>query len=204
MAQVIMGGAETFNALAYGKQHPNLQKFLHQQQESFSQNLNEAGMRYAERARSVYEKLNNSDAMRIARAIGRKAKSIWQCDEILPLTNIGQLQQAAPKMQRWIMAEPSIRKLYHSGQCDGYTGSYVDMSPKDIGENHYDYRRVMDGMFVENEDGDLESISYLDEVDDGDDLMIEEQTDILLSWSAVQRAVIEYGDDCTSKWNSSL
>ena len=51
------------------------------------------------------------------------------------------------------MAQPDIRSLYHKGHCDGYSDTYVDMEPGLVGEQHYDYRRVMDGVVEETETG---------------------------------------------------
>jgi hypothetical protein len=56
-------------------------------------------------------------------------------------------------MQRWIMAHPGVRDSYVNQNCEGYSGTYVNMFGDNVGSNHYDYRRVMDGVPIEEEDG---------------------------------------------------
>lgn len=204
MATVVYGGDAEFSALAYGERHPNLVQFLTNQVESFSQNLNEQGKYLYERASTAFQAINNSDAVRLARAVRRKAQNIWDDGNIKPLTDIGQLQNAQLKMQRWIMAEPKVRRSYHDQRCDGYSDSYIDTNPNHIGESHYDYRRVMDGMLTTNAEGRDVINNYIDVVSVGDNLSIEEQADILVTWQSIREHMNRKKDDPTSPFNASL
>ncbi len=94
------------------------------------------------------------------------------------------LQKASPVMQRWIMANPNVRDLYMNNYCDGYSDSYVDVDPGNIGVRHYDYRRVMDSVAIDTDDGFMvqyfhEDIHPLDK-----ELTQREKYDILKTWGA--------------------
>lgn len=207
MALIIEGGEEHFNALLYPKPTQRVYDFISSQFQTVSSNLTEAGHKFAEYSRDLYENTVNSTAIRTAQAAIRRVNSLWQSDSIRSLTDIGSLQQAPVIMQRFIMAEPNIRRLYNNQQCEGYDNSYVDIHPGDIGENHYDYRRVMDGVVVvsDNDDGEWESTTYFDELlPDDFELEFEEQIDILDSWDAAKILIKEGKDDPTSVWNSEL
>jgi hypothetical protein len=189
MAQVLAGGNDAFDALAYGRPHPGTMQFLETQLSHMSQSLTQAGQQFMAGAAEVYDRLNGATAMRILRAAGRAAKSIWQSEDIKALFDIGQFQHAPLVMQRWIMTEPSVRGLYHAQRCDGYSDTYVDLHPHDIGEAHYDYRRVMDGMVVmgTGEDEGWSSTTYFeDTVADEIPLSFEDQNDILQTWEAIR------------------
>lgn len=206
MARIHDGGSMGFNAAIYGMPHPGTQAFLQQQFENTSVALTDAGKRFMDGARDIYERVSGSQAMRALRASGRKIKSMWQSDTIRALVNIGELQHAPLSMQRYVMAQPDIRHLYHQQRCDGYSGTYVDMHPNDIGENHYDYRRVTNGLFIEQPDGELVAVTYFEDLYEGDrELLLEEQVDIFeLTWSAVRNAVRAGREDPTSKHNAEL
>lgn len=204
MARISFGDATTFDAIAYGNRNANLDLFLGKSLESASQNIIGMGQQFLAKANEVYERVTSSDAMRVARAVAAQARHMWQSDEIRPLHTTEDIQNAPPKMQRWIMAEPGIRELFHQDQCDGYSDTFVDNHAGDIGEDHYDYRRVMNGICVETED-EIHFTTYFDELEDpDDDLSVEEQADILVTWESV-RAEMEIAErDPTSRWNANL
>lgn len=202
MAHFIEGGSMTFDALTYGGPHPGTLNFLQQQFENITPTLQHAGQQFVQQAQSWFEQLNGSAALRAMKSAGRAIKSLWQLDEVRPLTELAQLQFASPTMQRWVMAEPTIRKLYHQGAVDGYSDTYVDAYPKDIGETHYDYRRVMDGIVVVNDEDhphEWTATTYIDEMyEDEQPLTLEEQMDILDTWDFMRAHLKHSKEDPTS------
>lgn len=211
MAQIIEGGSDVFDALLYGKQHPGTSNFLKTQIEDLSSRMTEAGSRFFERGREIYDRVSGSTAARFARAASRQFSSLWQEDVIRSLTTTAQLQTAPLAMQRWIMAEPTIRSLFHKQRCDGYEDTYVDAWPHAIGEEHYDWRRVNNGVvhFTKDEEGeeteDWYATTYMEDLlPDDEDLMFEEQVDILDTWANVVSAIRAGDSDPTSKWDAPL
>lgn len=200
-----------FKSLMYGRPHEGTMRFIENQVGFVSQALTDAGARFMDTARDMYSHLEGSNAMRAIRAVGRAVRSLWQLDEIKELIDIGQLQHAPLSMQRYLMAEPTIRGLYQQQRVDGYSDTYVDIFPGTIGEEHYDYRRVMDGIVVEDAEPDENgeygwtATSYLEELlPDEPDLLLVEQLDILASWGGLKAAVEKGGEDPTSKFNADL
>lgn len=59
------------------------------------------------------------------------------------------LQNLNLTMQRWAMCHPELRKLYLDQNVDGYSNSYVNITGNDIGEEDYNYRRVMNGVITD-------------------------------------------------------
>lgn len=204
MAQIMEGGADMFNALAHSMPHPNTVNYLQSQLNQPVQAINDASQQFIQQANEAYERFASSDSMRLARAAVRMVGNAWEMDTIRPMHDIGEIQQAKPTMQRWVMALPDIRKLYHQQQCDGYGETYRDIDPGMSGEQQYDYRRVMDG-FVEVTDDGWEATQYFEDLIEGDrDLLLEEQSDIMSTWSRVRQAIHERDEDPTSKWNATL
>lgn len=196
---------DEFDALAYGVQHPGALAYAQEKIQIASQMVTEAGRHFVDRAREMYDRHMGHEAMRRAKAIVRAAVHVFDQDVVRPLTTLGELQNAKSQMQRWIMAEPTIRKDFHAGRCDGYSDSYVDVFPGLIRERHYDYRRVMQGMVQDDEDGGWHYTTYFDDVLEGDrELDHNEQSTILNVW-AIARAMHERGqDDVTSKFGGML
>jgi hypothetical protein len=161
MVAIVMGAEEDFNSVLYGaNKHPGTVEYLRNQVYSMAQNfggmMNDAVSSFVGRAQAAFEAVNGEAAMRRARAAIGRASAAFQRDVIRGLNTLQELQQAPFVMQRFIMAEPMVRNLYHKQRCDGYSDTYVDMFPQDVGKNHYDYRLVMDGQVTifENEDGE--------------------------------------------------
>lgn len=203
--QVSYGDTREFNNLLYGEKDPRTLSYLANQFTNVTNVLTEAGSSFMSNMKSIYDSFNGSEALRIARAARNKAASIFQYDGVCPLWEIGKIQNASITMQRWIMAEPSVRKKYFEQRVDGYSGTYVDANPGVIGSDHYDYRRVMDGMMVVDEDGQEHVTNYFDELKEGDkDLDITEKVDIISTWSIVAD-LLKYGkNDPTDSWDGKL
>ena len=104
-----------------------------------------------------------------------------------------------------IMAEPTLRRMYHQQQVDGYSENYVDVQPGKVGEDHYDYRRVTNGVFMQDEDGEWSAKTYYEDLLEGSgEFDFLEQVDILRTWEQMRIQLAKRKDDPTSRWNSSL
>lgn len=211
MAEIIDGGGMMFDALVYGKPHPSTMQFLSNQFENMSASVQNAGQQFFDAARNMYEQLSGSHAMRVFRAAGRAVRAAWQLDEIRQLETMGDFQHAPLAMQRYLMAEPTTRALYQQQRIDGYSETYRDLFPGDIGENHYDYRRVMNGIVVvdeshedPNEHGWHATTYYDEQLPDDDDLQLSEQVDILDAWERLRAKIAAKGEDPTSRYNAEM
>lgn len=204
MATVLIGGGDVFDSLLYHGVDQGTVQFLNTHNQGFNNLLNSAASSFFSYVSPVFERFNHSDAIRLAHAAMRKVSTAWQSDGIALLSQIGHFQHASLEMQRWIMAEPTTRALYHTQGCDGYSDTYVDKEPGLIAEQHYDYRRVMHGLYTERGD-DYAAASYFEALRPNDrELMLVEQSDILETWGNLRHFIQKRGDDPTSKFNASL
>jgi len=203
MVQVVVGGSGDFNAMVYGyDRHPGTMNYLENQFSNFSSTLTDAGRSFFSNAKSTFESLTNSDAMRAARNALRKAGGLFQRDEIRSIWDLADFQTAKPVMQRYIMAIPEVRSLWQQQRIDGYSDTYVDLYPGAIGENHYDFRRMTTGIVQELPDDDEAEYvirEHLDDlVEDDRELDTDEKADLDYT-REVAKAFAELGqDDLTS------
>ncbi len=154
--QVVPNGSPlTFNMMLYPEQHYRNQSYIQQKIEQVSTQLgsvvSDFSTKFMERARSLYEQAHNSQAVLAAKAAIRATKGLFHPNAIIQLDSLDELRSAQPVMQRYLMANPIVRELYLEQRIDGYSDTYVNVHGKNIGENHYDYRRVMDGVVVDHE-----------------------------------------------------
>ena len=187
---VAVGNANDFNALAFGQKHPGTLQFLETQvahAENLMSNFTAAGSQFMSRAREVFNSFNGADASRLAKAAANKFNSVFQTNRIRPLLDLSEMQSACLTMQRWIMAEPTVREMFHRQRVAGFSDSYIDMEPDSIGSTHYDYQRVMDGMLVETDNGGYEFTHYFDPKHEEDHTLdIVDKVDILSTWDMVK------------------
>lgn len=205
MANVHFGGGDMFNALVCGETTESTRRFLDSQfTGQASAYASEAGNRFMERAKALYERARDNSVTRMLKAASRKIQTRTNTDVVFRSRNIADLQHAKPKMQRWIMAMPAVRRMYHEQMCDGYSDSYVDVAPDDVGKDHYDYRRATNGMVMDTEEG-WEINCYIEDLHDLDTpLTFEEQCDIQDTWDMVDEFLKVGKDDPTSKFAALL
>lgn len=137
-------------------------------------------------------------------AIRNKIGTFFQADSIHMLKGVGEVQQAPDSMVRWIMANPSLRKLYHDKRVEGFGKRYTDPQPLVSGKLHYDYRRVMDGVVTEK-DGVVSYSNFYDAPLPGDTVLsLIDKAVIRMAWCAVDEAIEEGVTDPSSEWNGMI
>jgi hypothetical protein len=197
--------AAAFDSLVYGETHPGTMQFLQNQISNIGDSLSEAGRSFLEKGRDLFEQYHSSAALQFARETVKKVKGAFETKYICSIWDMKGFQSAPMVMQRWVMANPVVREMYHAQRCDGYSDTYIDVHEKDIGEKHYDYRRVMDGVLVFDEKDHYHSTHYLDELIEGDrDLLHSEKNDILKTWDALEYLLALGGEDPTSNVGDTL
>lgn len=209
--QVSYGNSGDFNALVYGQKHQGTLNFLNNQVNQvmeMSKTMTDAGRSFFSTARELFDEFTGSDAVRRARAAVRRAGSMFQRNEISFISDVGRMQTAPIVMQRWIMAEPTLRGLFHDQRCDGYSESYVDMQPGAVGLQHSDYRRIISGVVMPDDENDCK-ITICVEPDGPDNLddpdpTIEQKADILSTWEAIRSVIDHLGEDPTSIYGNKL
>ena len=211
MASVSFGDPEVFNYFLYGEADDRTQNYLAQRVESFTNSIGEAASSFFGGVQKIVERLDESEALRRGRALVRAAKDMFKRDFIVPLTELEDFQTASLTMQRWIMAEETTRTMFHNNQLDGYSSSYVDVQPNAVGEFHYDYRRVTDGLVMVDESDDPDALDwfvdvYYEPLKEGDrELALEEQSDIFNKLWVSQRRLLKSGnEDFTDEFGSLI
>lgn len=203
MAQFFEGGANEFAGVIYGGYHQGTVDFLRNAPKLQSDVLGAAGKKFLELSNQVMGHFDIDDAMRKMRAAGRQVASVFQSNVIRELSTIGELQNPPSCMRHLMMACPEVRTAYLNQTIDGYSGQYVNAHGNAVGEEHYDYRRVMDGIVTETKDGFKASL-YLEEVHEGDELYFDQQVEVLQTWAQLRIKLQEGRDDPTSRWNAAL
>lgn len=197
-------GDTVFNSLLSPRKSEVESSYFKQQYDSLlassHQCLNDVGGRIVDIAKTTYDNINNSKAMDIIRKtmydVGAQQEGY-----ILALNTLEELQSAGPYMQRWIMAEPGMKRLWIDDACAGYEGVYS--STDTVQDCDYDYRRVMDNIAVVTDEG-YSYTNYVEELHKDDHTLdFDEQCIILDTWDAV-RCFREAGLDPSSLYNDSL
>jgi hypothetical protein len=203
-ANVIRGGTHEFDSILYPQQNQRNDDYIKQTLMNIPTTLVNAGTDLFTRALETYKTINSSEMVTRARNALRAAKGVLSNNTIIPLLDVSSMQSASLFMQRWIMAEPTIRNIYNEQLCDGYSSTYQDMHPGDIGEDHYDWRRVMDGVVQYNEKSSFVKF-YIENLVEGDrELIHDEKVDILSTWDIMKMAVSSGMEDPTDPFGGKI
>lgn len=194
----------SFDLMLFADRNPMTSNYIEQQLTNFSQSLTDIGRKFVETSQAIYEKVNDSSAIRMAKAAIRMAKGMFHPNAIVQLETEQDLRAAYPIMQRYIMADETIRAKYLAQQIDGYSDTYANVDGKAIGREHYDWRRVNTGIVKdtvdENGEDSWTASQYYDDDRPGDiPLEFSEKIDILRSQD-LARMFIEAGKDITDTY----
>lgn len=206
MANLIEASGDVFSALMHGRPTVNNRRFLSTQLNNASHVIGEHSRKFMDRAKSMFDSFDLDSIDRSLRAIKNKFDYRWQDHDVRQLSSVEDFQQAALRMQRWMMANPMARKLYHKERCHGWRDTYVDFEPGVWGERHTDWMKVNNGLAVTDEEGNTSFTTYFDAFDEEgkEELTFSEQQDILQSWNYLEHYLRLGGDDPTSPSNGSL
>lgn len=192
---------DDFDALVYGEPHRGTMDYIQQKFDTLAQTGGQWAQEFLSSARKAFDGFMGSEAMRRARAVKNKLlDGFFVQDSIKPLFSVGAIQNAGSVMQRYIMSCPEVREMYHEQRIDGFSVTYVDPNPGLSGDDDYTYRRVMDGVVQEAEDGSMHIRFYVEEVEEGDRrLRVDEKSDVLHTWDAVKALLAAGKEDPTSQ-----
>ena len=199
---------QAFDYLLYPQQSPSTQQYIQNQLNYCVDNLTDIGRRFLETTQDIYAKINDSNTIRLAKAAVRMAKGLMHPNAIVELSSIEETRSAQPVMQRYIMACPEIRQIYHDQKCDGYSDTYTDLQPWALADAHYDYRQIMSGIVTEfqyeNGEDSWKVVTYAHDLQDGDtDLDFSDKVSIMKTGDVV-RAAIQAGQDPTDIYGGKL
>jgi len=200
-------GVNSFDAVAFGIPTQANLSFLEDRLVNFSRSAAAAGEEFIKRGLEVFNRYGGSEAIRLAKAAVRTVQHAFDRDVVRPLDTIGAIQQAGPYMQRWIMACPGVRTMYHQQRCDGYSNSYVDYQPGSIGKDHHDWRLVNHGVVHEQpQDSEFEwvAVNYFDEAENDAHLSLREKVEIMDVWNFLNQVMKPGQEDPTSPYCSLL
>lgn len=205
MAVLISGDNAIFDAMVYGQGNQSGHDYMAMLNNQFMQTLTpDLYAYYTNIGNTVYAGINQADAMNRLRMLGNQYMEIFQPDAILYLQSLEHFQNANPIMQRWLMANPDVRTMYHRGEIDGYSETYVDYDPNMIAGQQYDYRRATANTWVMDQYGNYTMTDWCDYVAEGDLLSFEEKHAIQKSWDNMLGILDQRKKDPTSVWGSDI
>lgn len=190
-------GIDLMDICAGGHLTQNTLNWLGERSNALRSTMSSTAANFFNTAQNMYSMISQSDAMLALRNLTAKSENAWQSNNITYLGTVQHLQTAAPVMQRWVMAEPRLRDMYLNNEVEGYGKSYTNIHGNVTGEQHYDWRRVMDGVMVVKED-QFGFKHYHDCMGDDEPLTIFQKVDILNTWNAINKALDEGEMDPTS------
>ena len=71
-------------------------------------------------------------------------------NQYMELTSWEALQQANVTMQRIVLSHPAIKQMYVNQDIDGYSNTYTNVFGNGVGEEDYNYRRIMSGVLIDD------------------------------------------------------
>lgn len=214
MVAFVAGGTDLFNQMVFGQPSQNDIAFFNNNFQNFM-NANATNGHTSGTAffNAIKDNIRLPDFNRLkeyANRVTKKLSGIWADDTvIMELPTLVDLQFPNRNMIRWMMANPTVRKLYHANQCEGYGDKYIDLQPGVIGEQHFDYQCVTQGMPIyDEEEENIVWPTYCETFDEPENsvnqLTISEKADIIDSWTHMDYWLKRKQEDPTSQYSAML
>lgn len=187
---------------------PVVRQWIQEQINQGTEYLTDYSRGFVQKAVNLWEQFNDGSLERAARSVTRAFTSLLHPNAIVELYTLESIRAAKPVMQRYLMAHEGIRSLYHQQLCDGYSDSYIDLHQGKIGDQHEDWRRVMDGQVstTTNKEGlEQDTITfYIDTIPEGDrELSRDEKCMVFSAWDAIDSAIAN-NEDPSDIFNGQL
>lgn len=198
-------GVDLMDIAAGGHLDNATTSWLADRSSALRESIGTAASGWFDKAKSFVHIIDTSSAIQALRNITVKKDNSWNTNNIYQCDTIESLQTANVVQQRYIMAEPRLRDLYLNNSVEGYADTYTNYHGSAIGEQHYDYRRVTDGMMMETKDENFVVNSFYEEIPEGDfELTLHQKVDILRTWNMVNVALDANEMDPTSPVGNML
>lgn len=179
---------------------------------SFLQRLNDSiepirgmGSRYLRRSTEIFQGFDFEGVRNKLKSVSMRWGDRFGADEIKILLKPSDLQGARPKMRRYAMAMPRLRDMYLKGRVEGF-GDLYEMEDR-IADSKLtkEYREVMNGSFVGDDDHDA-WVTHLDVMDENgyEELSPIEKLIIRRGWDAISEWLDENDEDPTSLTGAKL
>lgn len=207
MAVVISGDNAIFEALVYGHGNRSGYDYMAQLNDQFRYNVQPQVLQgFDVRVADLYSGINADMAMNQLRAASREFMQVFQPDGIFELQLLNEFQHANFIMQHYLMANPIIQQMSIDGKIAGYSETYEMPEPKLLGNDNYTYRRVTNGIWVADENGDYSMTNWCEYVNPEDELSYEDQHYVMKSWDSALGHIFskQQPADPTDHWNGSM
>lgn len=178
-------GVDLMDIAAGGHLNNDTVQWVNERASALRSTISSAASSFFDQARSVHQMISSSDAVQALRNLTAKVTDMWSSNQIARIGSLEGLQTASPINQRWIMADTNVREMYLSNSIEGYHDSYVNLHGTEVGDGHYDFRRVMSGIITPTVNrGEIKQ--YHEILKEGDEhLTLHEKVDIINNWNLV-------------------
>ncbi len=206
MAYIVTGSDDDLHASMHGLVTRDDMSFVKRLSDRISlKGPREAGSRYLEASRRIFENFDFNGMRNRVRNMRDRFMNKFDEDGITPILTIQDLQNAKPRMRRYMMALPRLRTLHSKGRIEGYGELYEDEDPQALDVQHAAYREANNGAYVP-EDGEDRWITHLgvDDENGFEELTHYEKVLVRQGWEAVNSYLDENDEDPTSSLGAKL
>lgn len=192
--RTVQGGTDALNALVYPQPDPTFLQYLDNNLQYAKEKLGGIATGFVDTVNTLYNKYNGEAILNAGKMLLQNVGGHMNQNVIYPVS-YEQLGNANYVMQRYIMAEPTVNKLYQTNSCMGFDQTYVDYEPDNVGKERLDYRNVMNGVLdFDNDEGVIRYYSHDDEdiyteLNKYGELDVLDKFSILETWDNVAYAI---------------
>ena len=207
MITIIDGDSAMYAAAAYGTPHMADMVGLQQRAQQRLTNYDPWVVEYVNTQQpTVFNTYNYERVIQLAKSMNRQQDQLWYSDIIKPLKTTQEVQAAPNCMIEFIMACPTLRRMYKNQEIAAYDKEYKDLCSSDgVGEDHYFYRIVKEGVLEKNEVGEYTATEWFDELLLPEHkLSLIDQTAIMDTWETALEALALGIEDPTSRFGAQL
>lgn len=115
--------------------------------QAYDQN-SEMGRLMVQEALQRTEAINGFAAIQAARAVANQIRGMNGMHDFMHLHTVEDFQAAPLTMVNWIMTDPALLNMYRRGHIEGWSDTFVDSSPNDIGIDSTAYAILNNGLLT--------------------------------------------------------
>lgn len=201
-ASVYYGDNSSSAALMYEPISRDLNDWILETNHRVLSSLSSRARSFFDRSARYRERIGFDRAVSMREQVSRGFNKLYVDNNFRYLGELLDFQLAKPRMRRYLLAEPELRRLYRDKRLSGWENEVSD-DPSIPVDEIPEYLHTIQGVLIDDKDTTVYN-ELLDLYQEKEPMSLSETVDVMLSWERM-KAIIKYDRlDPSSPYGASM
>ena len=202
MASIYYGDNASSAALMYEPISRDLGEWLYESGRNVLSRVSERARSFFDRSSKYRERTSFDQAMAMREQVHHATNLLFSDDDFRYLDDLIGVQIAKPKMRRYILANPSLRKMYREKRLSGWERTIDDDTSIPVDETP-EYLHITNNVLIGNKFVTT-SNDLLDIYEEKEPMTLSDKASVMMTWERIDNIIKFDKLDPTSPYGATL